>query len=132
MYCILRDRLFFQFAYKELTCVNSISKFPHEDDLSLDADKWHWVVGIMVSVTFVKLFLVMYCQSFTNEIMKAYAQDHFIDVITNTIGLIVVVLASTMYWWIDPTGAIVVSSSLTFCFAVHSFQFFTCYAYPFC
>jgi len=80
-----------------------------EDGLSLDGDKWHWVVGIMVSVTLVKLFLVLYCRSFTNEIVKAFAQDHFFDVITNSIGLIAAILASTLYWWIDPAGAIVLA-----------------------
>ena len=73
----------------------------------------------------------MYCQIITNEIVKAYAQYHFLDVITNTIGLIVAILASTLYWWIDPAGAIVVSSSLRFFFTVHSLQLFTCYAYLF-
>ncbi|KAH9312866.1 hypothetical protein KI387_027901, partial [Taxus chinensis] len=78
-----------------------------EEGLSLEGDKWHWVVGIMVSVTLVKLALVIYCQTFTNEIVKAFAQDHFFDVITNSIGLFAAVLASTFYWWIDPFGAIV-------------------------
>ena len=64
----------------------------------------------MVSVTFVKLFLIMYCRSFTNEIVKAYAQDHFFDAITNTIGLIDVILASTLYWWIYLAREIMVSS----------------------
>ena len=68
-----------------------------QEGLSLDGDKWHWVVGIMVSITFVKLFLAMYYRSFTNEIEKEYAQDHFFDVITNTIGLIVIIPASTLY-----------------------------------
>uniref|UniRef100_A0A0C9S452 TSA: Wollemia nobilis Ref_Wollemi_Transcript_14255_1709 transcribed RNA sequence n=1 Tax=Wollemia nobilis TaxID=56998 RepID=A0A0C9S452_9CONI len=80
-----------------------------EQGLSLDGGKWHWVVGIMVSVTLVKLFLVIYCRTFTNEIVKAYAQDHFFDVITNAIGLCAAVLASTLYWWIDPAGAIVLA-----------------------
>ncbi|KAH9312865.1 hypothetical protein KI387_027900, partial [Taxus chinensis] len=80
-----------------------------EEGLSLEGDKWHWVVGIMVSVTIVKLALVIYCQTFTNEIVKAFAQDHFFDVITNTIGLFAAVLASTFYWWIDPSGAIVLA-----------------------
>ena len=61
----------------------------------------------MVSVTLVKLFLVIYCRIFTNEIFKAFSQDHFFDVITNVIGLIATILASTLYWWIDPAGAIV-------------------------
>ena len=60
----------------------------------------------MVSVTLVKLVLVIYCRSFSNEIVKAYAQDHFLDVITNAIGLVAAILASKLYWWIDPAGAI--------------------------
>ena len=68
----------------------------NEYGLSLEGDKWHWVVGIMVSVTLVNFFLVMYCQSFTNEIVKAYAQDHFFDVMTNAIGLVAAILASTL------------------------------------
>ncbi|GLJ08315.1 hypothetical protein SUGI_0086360 [Cryptomeria japonica] len=77
--------------------------------LLLEGDRWHWVVGIMVSVTIVKLLLVIYCRTFTNEIVKAYAQDHFFDVITNSIGLLAAVLASRFYWWIDPAGAIVLA-----------------------
>jgi len=78
-------------------------------NLSLEGGEWHWVVGIMVSVTIVKLVLVIYCRSFTNEIVKAYAQDHFFDVITNAIGLVAAILASKLYWWIDPVGAIVLA-----------------------
>ncbi|GLJ08317.1 hypothetical protein SUGI_0086380 [Cryptomeria japonica] len=80
-----------------------------EQGLSLEGDSWLWVAGIMVSVTLVKLILVIYCRTFTNEIVKAYAQDHFFDVITNSIGLFAAVLASTWKWWIDPAGAIVLA-----------------------
>lgn len=75
----------------------------------------------MLSVTFVKLLLVLYCRSFTNEIVKAYAQDHFFDVITNIIGLIAALLANYVSDWLDPVGAIIVSvfvnlfSRLLFC-----------------
>ena len=67
----------------------------------------------MLSVTLVKLLLVVYCRSFTNEIIKAYAQDHFFDVITNTIGLIAALLASYISDWMDPVGAIIVSEILS-------------------
>ena len=66
----------------------------------------------MLSVTLVKLLLVLYCRSFTNEIVKAYAQDHFFDVITNIIGLIAVILANYFDNWMDPVGAIIVSFHL--------------------
>lgn len=67
------------------------------------------MIGIMLSVTLVKLALMLYCRSFTNEIVKAYAQDHFFDVITNVIGLVAALLAKYVTGWIDPVGAIIVS-----------------------
>jgi len=71
-----------------------------------------WMIAIMVSVTVVKFILMVYCRRFTNKIVKAYAQDHCFDVITNSVGLAAAVLAVKFYWWIDPLGAIIVSSLL--------------------
>ncbi|XP_020582794.1 metal tolerance protein 10-like [Phalaenopsis equestris] len=75
----------------------------------LDGSKLSWIVGIMASVTIVKFALMIYCRSFKNEIVRAYAQDHFFDVITNSIGLATAVLAIKVYWWIDPAGAILIA-----------------------
>jgi divalent metal cation (Fe/Co/Zn/Cd) transporter len=75
----------------------------------LTKDQEQWVVGIMLSVTLVKLLLMLYCRTFTNEIVKAYAQDHFFDVITNIIGLVAVLLANYFDDWMDPVGAVIVS-----------------------
>ena len=63
----------------------------------------------MAAVTVVKFFLTIYCRRFANEIIRAYAQDHFFDVITNSIGLATALLAIKFYWWLDPLGAILVS-----------------------
>ncbi|XP_047951943.1 metal tolerance protein 10-like [Salvia hispanica] len=68
-----------------------------------------WMIGIMVSVTVVKFVLMVYCRRFKNEIVRAYAQDHFFDVITNSVGLATAVLAVRFYWWIDPTGAMIIA-----------------------
>ncbi|KAL6998866.1 Metal tolerance protein 10 [Sarracenia purpurea var. burkii] len=76
-------------------------------DTSLEKEKW--MIGIMVSVTVIKLGLMLYCRRFENEIVRAYAQDHFFDVITNSVGLAAAVLAIRFYWWIDPTGAIIIA-----------------------
>jgi divalent metal cation (Fe/Co/Zn/Cd) transporter len=76
----------------------------------MDPAEERWIIGIMVSVTVVKFVLMVYCRRFKNEIVRAYAQDHFFDVITNSIGLAAAVLATKYHWWIDPTGAIIVSS----------------------
>lgn len=77
-----------------------------------DPEKEKWMIGIMVSVTVVKFVLMVYCRRFKNQIVLAYAQDHSFDVITNSIGLGAAVLAINFYWWIDPVGAILVSSTL--------------------
>ncbi|PKI65549.1 hypothetical protein CRG98_014049 [Punica granatum] len=74
-----------------------------------DSEKEKWMIGIMVSVTAVKFVLMVYCRRFNNEIVRTYAQDHFFDVITNSVGLATAVLAIHFYWWIDPTGAIVIA-----------------------
>ncbi|KAL4597865.1 hypothetical protein ACB092_11G018700 [Castanea dentata] len=75
----------------------------------MDEEQEKWVIGIMVSVTVVKFVLMVYCRRFKNEIVRAYAQDHFFDVITNSIGLAAAVLANKYKWWIDPTGAIMIA-----------------------
>ncbi|XP_030962205.1 metal tolerance protein 10-like [Quercus lobata] len=74
-----------------------------------DPEKEKWMIGIMVCVTIVKFMLVVYCRRFKNDIIRAYAQDHFFDVITNSIGLAAAILAIRFYWWIDPTGAVMIA-----------------------
>ncbi|KAL6962572.1 Metal tolerance protein 10 [Sarracenia purpurea var. burkii] len=78
-----------------------------DPDTSLEKEKW--MIGIMVSVTVIKFGLMVYCRRFENEIVRTYAQDHFFDVITNSVGLTAAVLAIRFYWWIDPTGAIIIA-----------------------
>lgn len=80
-----------------------------EEEFQLSKEQERWLVGIMLSVTLVKFILVLYCRSFTNEIVKAYAQDHFFDVITNIIGLIAALLANYIDGWMDPVGAIILA-----------------------
>ncbi|XVF77822.1 hypothetical protein PTKIN_Ptkin14bG0077900 [Pterospermum kingtungense] len=82
-----------------------IAKSHHE--ISHSQEKW--MIGIMVMVTVVKFILMVYCRQFKNEIVRAYAQDHLFDVITNSVGLVTAVLAIHFYWWIDPTGAIIIA-----------------------
>ncbi|KAA8523407.1 hypothetical protein F0562_009830 [Nyssa sinensis] len=74
-----------------------------------DPAKERWMIGIMVSVTVIKFILMAYCRQFKNEIVRTYAQDHFFDVITNSIGLATAVLAIRFFWWIDPLGAILIA-----------------------
>jgi divalent metal cation (Fe/Co/Zn/Cd) transporter len=90
-----------------------------------------WVVDIMLSVTVVKLALALYCRSFTNEIVKAYAQDHMFDVMTNIIGLVAALLANYFEGWIDPVGAIIVSDDCLGSSILSSFFFFMAIAFLF-
>ncbi|CAM0879093.1 unnamed protein product [Alopecurus aequalis] len=74
-----------------------------------DKYKEIWMVGSMSSVAVVKFFLMLYCRTFKNEIVRAYAQDHFFDVITNSVGLVSALLAVRFKWWMDPVGAILIA-----------------------
>ena len=96
-----------------------------------------WLYAIMLTATAVKLVLWFYCRSSGSKIVRAYAkvnakdlndlfipflidmtvysfvnddcQDHYFDVVTNLVGLIAAVLGDKFYWWIDPTGAIILA-----------------------
>ncbi|PON37824.1 Cation efflux protein [Parasponia andersonii] len=68
-----------------------------------------WLYAIMLTATGVKLILWIYCRSSGNEIVRAYAKDHYYDVVTNVIGLVAAVLGDKFYWWIDPVGAIILA-----------------------
>ncbi|XP_052186304.1 metal tolerance protein 4-like [Diospyros lotus] len=65
-----------------------------------------WLYTIMISATVVKLALWLYCKASRNEIVRAYAKDHYFDVVTNVVGLVAAVLGDKLFWWIDPVGAI--------------------------
>ncbi|KAJ4794310.1 Cation efflux family protein [Rhynchospora pubera] len=80
-----------------------------QEHTTFDKKKELWMVGSMASVTVVKFVLMIYCRTFKNEIVKAYAQDHFFDVITNSIGLVSALLAARYHWWMDPVGAILIA-----------------------
>ncbi|KAF6137583.1 hypothetical protein GIB67_031862 [Kingdonia uniflora] len=89
--------------------LESVRELVKKSHPKTDPGKEKWMIGIMVSVTVIKFCLMIYCRRFKNKIVRAYAQDHFFDVITNTTGLVTAILASRFYWWIDPTGAILIA-----------------------
>nr|AAO38707.1 cation diffusion facilitator 8 [Stylosanthes hamata] len=68
-----------------------------------------WLYSIMIFATVVKLCLWLYCRTSRNQIVRAYADDHHFDVVTNVVGLVAAVLGDKFYWWIDPIGAILLA-----------------------
>ncbi|KAJ7971419.1 Metal tolerance protein [Quillaja saponaria] len=75
----------------------------------MTSDQLIWLYGIMLTATGVKLCLWFYCRSSGNKIVRAYAEDHYFDVVTNIVGLVAAVLGDKFYWWIDPVGAIILA-----------------------
>ncbi|CAM8895541.1 unnamed protein product [Rhodiola kirilowii] len=68
-----------------------------------------WLSSIMGTASVVKLALWLYCRTSGSDIVRAYAKDHYFDVITNVVGLIAALLGHGIAWWIDPAGAIVLA-----------------------
>lgn len=81
----------------------------HKPTEKMSSNQLLWLYAIMLSATAVKLALWLYCKSSRNEIVRAYAKDHYFDVVTNVVGLIAAVLGNKFYWWIDPAGAILLA-----------------------
>ncbi|XP_054784594.1 metal tolerance protein 4-like [Prosopis cineraria] len=75
----------------------------------MNSDQMVWLCIIMLTATGVKLLLWFYCRSSRDKIVHAYAEDHFVDVFTNGVGLAAAVLGEKFYWWIDPIGAIMLA-----------------------
>ncbi|KAJ6340896.1 hypothetical protein OIU78_009136 [Salix suchowensis] len=75
----------------------------------MSSNQLTWLYAIMLTATVVKLALWFYCRSSRNEIVLAYAKDHYFDVVTNVVGLIAAVLGDKFYWWMDPSGAILLA-----------------------
>lgn len=75
----------------------------------MTSDQFIWLCVIMITATVVKFVLYLYCRSSVNDIVRAYAKDHYFDVITNVVGLVAAILGDKFYWWIDPVGALVLA-----------------------
>lgn len=75
----------------------------------MNVDQLIWLYTIMITATVVKLALWFYCRNSGNKIVRAYAKDHYFDVVTNVVGLVAAVLGDTFFWWIDPVGAIILA-----------------------
>ncbi|GLU19506.1 hypothetical protein SLE2022_357540 [Rubroshorea leprosula] len=81
----------------------------NEPSEKMSSNQLKWLYAIMITATVVKLALWLYCRTSSNTIVRAYAKDHYFDVVTNVVGLVAAVLGDEFYWWIDPAGAIVLA-----------------------
>eukprot|EP00250_Pteridium_aquilinum_P021472 c25137_g1_i1 orf=632-1261(+) len=86
-----------------------------EKQVDLQGHKAYLVIVIM-SVSIVVMFgLAWYCQAFKSKLVKAYADDHFFDGLTNVVGLASAILAAKFRWWIDPLGALLLAIYTILC-----------------
>ncbi|KAL4611873.1 hypothetical protein ACB092_08G157500 [Castanea dentata] len=74
-----------------------------EPSEKLSKSKLIWICTITISSTVVKLALWIYCKSLKNDIVRANAEG------TNVVALAAALLADKFFWWIDPTGAIILA-----------------------
>lgn len=81
----------------------------NEPPVKMNSEQLVWLYSIMLFATVVKLALWLYCRTSGNKIVRAYAKDHYFDVITNVVGLVAAVLGDKYYWWVDPVGAIILA-----------------------
>ncbi|KAK8971321.1 Metal tolerance protein 4 [Platanthera guangdongensis] len=81
----------------------------NEPPLKMNYEQLVWLYSIMLFATVVKFALWLYCRTSGNKIVRAYAKDHYFDVITNIVGLVAAILGDMYYWWVDPVGATILA-----------------------
>lgn len=86
-----------------------------EKQVDLEGHKGYLVIVIMSISIIVMFALAIYCQSFKSKLVKAYADDHFFDGLTNVVGLASAILAAKFRWWIDPLGALLLAIYTILC-----------------
>lgn len=63
------------------------------------------IIGFTILV---KLVIYLYCRSIPNASVRALAQDHQNDIISNSVGIAAAAIAYYYLWWFDPLGAIII------------------------
>ena len=69
------------------------------------------ILGVGIGL---KFFLWLYCSHINktakSDTIEALAEDHFNDVISNTVAIATAAISfHTTAWWVDPAGAIIIS-----------------------
>lgn len=89
---------------------------------------FHLPSVIAVGIAFVtKLCLFLYCFSLRHKYSQVHIlwEDHRNDLMINGVGLLTSVAGSKLQWWIDPAGAIILSTIIAFLWlrtAISEFQ----------
>lgn len=86
-----------------------------EKAVDLKGNKAYLVIVIMGVSIVVMFALAAYCQTFKSKLVRAYADDHLFDALTNVVGLASAILAAKFRWWIDPLGALVLALYTILC-----------------
>lgn len=69
---------------------------------------WDTCAVLLTALT-IKAGLFIYCRAVPDNSVKALAEDHFNDCLSNVVTLATIFLARFFAWWIDPIGAIIIS-----------------------
>lgn len=89
-----------------LTSIETLITQEHDLDIT-------FVVMLILGCTVVvKFCLWMYCRLIPSETCQTLAMDHRNDVISNIFGATTALIGYYFEWWVDPIGAIAISSFL--------------------
>eukprot|EP01113_Clastostelium_recurvatum_P020544 TRINITY_DN2431_c0_g1_i1.p1 TRINITY_DN2431_c0_g1~~TRINITY_DN2431_c0_g1_i1.p1 ORF type:complete len:487 (+),score=125.19 TRINITY_DN2431_c0_g1_i1:53-1462(+) len=70
-----------------------------------------------------KVLLFIYCRTLTySPSAMALAEDHRNDLIVNTTGLTLAILAQHLAWWLDPSGALIVAVVILRSWTMQAYQ----------
>lgn len=77
---------------------------------------------ILLSALAIKGCLFMYCRTVHDDSVQALAEDHFNDTLSNLVSVTTMFLAIHFVWWVDPLGAIFISTLIIRNWGLHTFQ----------
>lgn len=80
--------------------------------------------AVLVTAVVVKVGLYWYCAGVPDAAVRALAEDHFNDSMSNSVGLCMVVAAQHVAWWVDPVGGVVISCWIIRNWIVHTVELF--------
>ncbi|CDF35993.1 unnamed protein product [Chondrus crispus] len=80
--------------------------------------------AVLVGAMAIKVGLYWYCAGVPDASVRALAEDHFNDLMSNAVGLCTVLVAQHVAWWVDPAGGVVISCWIIHNWVVHTLEHF--------